>query len=82
VWPTSTLKASASRRGLFAYADIGTTEGRGTVTKREFLTRRWNNWLTLGMGLPILTYAAVGLFTSVLSDLAGFAGMAFLGAAY
>ena len=52
------------------------------MTKGEFLTKRWNNWLTLGMGLPILAYALVVLSTEVLSDFAGFVGMAVLGALY
>ncbi len=57
-------------------------ERRDTVTKERFLTRRWNNWLLLGMGLPTLVYAVVFLSTSVLSDLAGFIGMAVIGAVY
>jgi hypothetical protein len=52
------------------------------VTKEKFLTRRWNNWLLLGMGLPTLVYAVVFLSTSVLSDFAGFIGMAVIGAVY
>jgi len=52
------------------------------VTKEKFLTRRWNNWLTVGMGIPVLIYIAVILSTSVLSDFAGFIGMAVLGATY
>jgi hypothetical protein len=55
---------------------------RDTVTKGEFLTRRWNNWLMLGIGLPTLTYAVVVLSTSALSDFAGFIGMAVIGALY
>ena len=53
-----------------------------TMTKENFLTVRWNNWLTLGMGLPILIYAVVVLSTSVLSDFAGFIGMAVMGVLY
>ncbi len=52
------------------------------MTKEKFLTKRWNNWLTLGMGLPTLIYAVVGLSTPVLSDFAGFIGMAVMGAVY
>jgi hypothetical protein len=52
------------------------------MTKEKFLTRRVNNWLTLGMGLPTLIYALVVLSTSVLSDFVGFIGMAVLGAVY
>ena len=52
------------------------------MTKETFLTARWNNWLTLGMGIPVLIYAVVVLSTSVLSDFAGFIGMVILGAVY
>jgi hypothetical protein len=52
------------------------------MIKEEFLTRRWNNWLTLGLGLPTLIFAVVVLSTSVLSDLASFIGIAVLGSLY
>ena len=52
------------------------------MTKERFLTARWNNWLTLGMGIPILIYIVVVLSTSVLSDFAGFIGMVVLGILY
>jgi hypothetical protein len=52
------------------------------MTKEEFLTRRWNNWLTLGLGLPTLSFAVVVFSTSVLSDLASFIGIAVLGSLY
>lgn len=52
------------------------------MTMEKFLTKRWNNWLMLGMGLPTLVYAAAVLSTSVLSDFAGFIWMAVIGAVY
>ena len=52
------------------------------MTKEQFLTVRWNSWLTLALGLPTLIYAIVVLSTSVLSDFAGFIGMAVMGAVY
>jgi hypothetical protein len=52
------------------------------MTKGKFLTARWNNWLTLGLGLPTLIFAVVVLSTSVLSDFASFIGMAVLGGLY
>ncbi len=52
------------------------------MTKEEFFTKRWNNWLTLGLGLPTLIYAIVVLSTSVLSDFAGFIGIAVMGSLY
>jgi hypothetical protein len=52
------------------------------MTKEKFLTVRWNNVLTLGMGLPTLAYGAFVLSTSVMSDFAGFIGMVVIGAVY
>ena len=52
------------------------------MTKDKFLTKRWNNWLTLGLGLPTLIFAVVVLSTPFLSDFAGFIGIAILGAVY
>ena len=52
------------------------------MTKEQFLTRRWNNLLTVGMGIPVLIYIAVVLSTSVLSDFTGFIGMVVLGVLY
>ena len=45
------------------------------MTNDEFLTRRWNNWLLLGMGVPTLVYATVVLSTSAVPDFAGFVGI-------
>ncbi|UCH11211.1 MAG: hypothetical protein JSU61_04800 [Fidelibacterota bacterium] len=52
------------------------------MTKEQFLTVRWNNWLTLALGLPTLGYAILILSTPLLSDFWGFIGMALLGAVY
>ena len=52
------------------------------MTKEKFLTARWNNWLSLGLGIPVLIYIVVVLSTSVLSDFTGFIGMVVLGAIY
>lgn len=52
------------------------------MKKEEFLTVQWNNRLTLGLGLPALIYAVVVLFTSTMSDFAGFIGMVLIGATY
>ena len=52
------------------------------MTKETFLTARWNNWLNLGMGIPTLAYGLFVLSTSVMSDFAGFIGIAFIGAVY
>ena len=52
------------------------------MIKEKFLTKSWNNWLTVGMGLPTLIFTVIVLSTSVLSDFAGFIGLAVLGAVY
>lgn len=52
------------------------------MKEENFLTRSWNNWLTLGLGIPTLIYAMFFLKTSMLSDFAGFIGMVILGALY
>ena len=52
------------------------------MTREAFLTARWNNLLSLGLGLPALAYVVVVLSTSVLSDSAGFAGLVGIGILY
>lgn len=52
------------------------------MTKEKFLTVRWNNLLTLGLGFPALIYGVVVLSTSVLSDSAGFIGLVVIGVVY
>ena len=52
------------------------------MTKEKFLTKSWNNLLTLGLGLPALIYAVVVLSTSAMSDFTGFIGMVLIGATY
>jgi hypothetical protein len=52
------------------------------MTKEKFLTLRWNNILTLGLGLIMLTFIGIVLTTSLLSDVAAFIGLVLLGAIY
>jgi hypothetical protein len=52
------------------------------MTKEKFLTVRWNNLLSLGLGIPALIYAIVVLSTGVLSDKAGFIGLVVIGVLY
>ena len=54
----------------------------GAMTKDKFLTKRWNNLLSLGLGIPVLIYAVVVLSTSVLSPSAGFIGVVGFGVLY
>lgn len=52
------------------------------MTKEEFFTLRWNNAITLGMGMIMLIYVYFVLSTSVLSDVAAFIGLVLIGAVY
>ena len=52
------------------------------LTRERFLTVRWNNILTLGLGIPTLIYGIVALATSLASDLPGFLGLVVIGVLY
>ncbi len=52
------------------------------MIKEEFFTLRWNNILTLGLGLIMLIYIYFVLSTSVFSDVAAFIGLVLVGAIY
>ena len=52
------------------------------MTEEQFLTVRWNNLLTLGLGLVFVIYAVVVWSTSVLSARAAFAGLVVIGVIY
>ncbi len=49
------------------------------MTKEKFLTVRWNNLLSLGLGSIALIYVVVVLSTSVWSTRAGFIGLSVIG---
>lgn len=52
------------------------------MTKEKFLTVRWNNWLSLGLGIPALIYVVFALSTSVWSGRDGLIGLAIIGVLY
>ncbi len=52
------------------------------MTKDKFLTKRWNNWLTLAMGIPVLIFGIVFLSTDAMSDFSGFVTLLIAGAVY
>lgn len=52
------------------------------MTKEKFLTKEWNNWLTIGLGVPTLIYAIVVLSSPTMSDFVSFIVMVLLGATY
>jgi hypothetical protein len=50
--------------------------------KDEYLTARWNNILSLGLGFILLVYVALIMSTTVLSDFAAFIGLAVIAVLY
>ena len=52
------------------------------MKKENFLTVRWNNLLSLGLGLPTLVYVIVAFSTSVWLGRGGLIGLAIFGALF
>jgi len=52
------------------------------MTSANFLTREWNNRLTLLLGLPTLAWAVAALSTPSFSDRTAFIGMVIFAAVY
>lgn len=52
------------------------------ANRDRFLTARWNNILTLSLGLPAVAFALVALTTDVFSDRAAFVGLVVVSAFY
>ncbi len=52
------------------------------MTKDQFLTKGWNNWLTLAMGIPVLIFGIAFLSTDFISDFSGFVTLVIAGAVY
>ena len=52
------------------------------MTKENFLTIRWNNYLSLGIGIPTLIYIVVAFSTSMWSGRGGLIGLAMFGALF
>ena len=52
------------------------------MIKKEFLTVRWNNWLSLGLGIPALMYVVVAFSTSIWATRGGLIGLAVIGVLY
>jgi hypothetical protein len=54
---------------------------KGTpVTKDAFLTVRWNNLLSLGLGIPTLIYVVIAFSTALWLEWPGLVGLAVFGA--
>lgn len=52
------------------------------MTREKFLTIRWNNILSLGLGLPALIYIIAMITTGAWLGKGGFIGLAIIGALY
>ena len=52
------------------------------MMKAKFLTVRWNNWLTLALGLPALIYIIASFSTSAWSTRGGLIGLSIIGVLY
>jgi len=52
------------------------------MTKDKFLTVRWNNWLTLALGLPTLIFVIASFSTPAWSTKSGLIGLAIIGVVY
>jgi hypothetical protein len=52
------------------------------MSKEKFLTIRWNNLLSLGLGIPALAYVVVAFSTSIWSTRGGLIGLSVIGVLY
>jgi hypothetical protein len=52
------------------------------VASEKYLTRRWNNWLALAMGIPFLVFGIAFLSGDIMTDLSGFITILVAGAVY
>ncbi len=52
------------------------------MAKEKFLTIRWNNWLSLVLGLPTLIYIIAAFSTSAWAERSGLIGLALIGVLY
>ncbi|MGD8623562.1 MAG: hypothetical protein PVF47_06450 [Anaerolineae bacterium] len=52
------------------------------MTREKFLTVRWNNLLSLGLGIPALIYVLVAFSTSLWTEVGGMIGLSLIGVLY
>ena len=52
------------------------------MNKNDVLSKRFNNALTLGLGLPTLAFAVLALSIPLMSEFAAFLTMAGIGSVY
>ncbi|UCC16191.1 MAG: hypothetical protein JSU58_07400 [Dehalococcoidales bacterium] len=52
------------------------------MNKDRFLTTRWNNILSLALGLPVLVYVLIVVTSSVMSDFSSYIVLVVWGVVY
>ena len=52
------------------------------MTKEKFLTVRWNNLLTLGLGIPAVIFIVAAFSTLVWSSMGGLIWLSIIGVLY
>ena len=52
------------------------------MSKKDFLTIRWNNLLSLGLGLPTLIFVFAAFITPVWSTKGGMIALSIIGVMY
>ena len=52
------------------------------MKKEGFLTVRWNNYLTVALGLPTVAYMVVAYATPLWTSMGGLIGLAIIGVLY
>lgn len=52
------------------------------MTKETFLTIRWNNILTIAVGIPTILYIVYAFSTSLWTTRGGLIGLALIGVVY
>ena len=52
------------------------------MKKEDFLTVRWNNWLTLALGIPAILFVVYAFSTSVWTSRGGLIGLSIIGVLY
>lgn len=52
------------------------------MTKEKFLTVRWNNWLTLGLGIPGLIFVVAAFSGPMWAEKGGLIGLSIIGVLY
>ncbi len=52
------------------------------MTKEKFLTVRWNNILTLALGIPALLFVVYAFSTTLWTQRAGLIGLSIIGVLY